>query len=308
MAGIALRPLEFGEVLDFAIELYRRNFATFLGIYAVAAGPVVVLATPLMVRSLTIAPGSTGNAALITAGAGLLLFLGYTVVLSPITCGAMTIAVSERFLGRPASIASAYGRVRRHVWPLIGSLGLLAVPLMGALLAAMVAVFLAALAIARGLGFPPGDLARTTLIASLLWVPTMSVLVLSFTVLFGFVPAAVVLEGRRYRAIWRSLELVWGRLPRLFALFGVLYLMVLVAASFVRLPTQLLTGLAGLGDQTGSTALGVLAMQLGVMLVDPVRMVGVTLAYYDLRMRHEGFDLALLADELGRTRTEGSSP
>ncbi|NUQ01576.1 MAG: hypothetical protein HUU35_17155, partial [Armatimonadetes bacterium] len=57
-------------------------------------------------------------------------------------------------------------------------------------------------------------------------------------------------------------------------------------------------GAAGLEGSPASALLGALAMQVGILLVDPLRMVGITLTYYDLRVRQEGFDLALLAEEL----------
>ena len=307
MSALALRPLEFGEILDHAVELYRRNLATFLGIYAVAAVPCVAVSTPLMVKSLTLAPGGDPTQSLGLAVGGLVVFLLYTVFLSPITCGALTIAVSERFLGRPTGLVSAYRRVWRQAGPLIACLGLLSLPLLGALLGTMVAVVLAAMALLSFVG--GGDsAARLTVVATALWVPAMSVVLLAFTTLFGFVPAAVVLEERRYGSIWRSLELVWGRTRRVFALFAVLFLMVILLAAYVRLPSQLLAGAAGLSGQASSAVMGALAMQLGILLVDPVRLVGITLTYYDLRIRHEGFDLALLADELGAATARDGKP
>ncbi len=291
--------MEFGEILDHSIELYRRNLPTFLGIYAVAALPCIAVSTPLFVRSLTTAPGAVDTSQMLTTAlGGLAFFVFHTVVLSPITTGAMTIAVSERFLGRPASIAAAYRRVRQHVWPLVVCLGLAAVPLLGVLLVAMIGVVLAAVGGLALLGGDGGDLARVTVVASVLWMPVMGLVVLLFTVFCGFVPAAVVLEGRRYGGLGRSFELAWGSFRRVFGLFAVLFLMVVVLATYVRLPPSLLAGAAGLEGQTGSQVLGALAMQVGILLVDPVRMVGVTLTYYDLRIRREGFDLAVLASEL----------
>lgn len=307
MASTALRPMEFGEILDHAIELYRLNFATFLGIYAVAALPYVLLSTPLSLRVAAVAHGP-GGPDLARAGSAVLLaglcFLVYTIVVSPLITGALTIAVSERFLGRPVSLGAAYRRVLRHGLPLIGSLALVTVPLLAALLATVVGVVLVVV-LAIALGGGAVAIARVTAIATVLCVPLLALVLLLFLVWFGFVPAAVVLEERGLGSIRRSVELVRGRFLRVFGLFVVLFLMVFLMAAYIRLPTQILAGTAGLEGELSSTLLGALALQLGVLLVDPVRMVGITLVYYDLRVRREGFDLRLLADELGGGRETG---
>lgn len=308
MSSISLRPLEFGEILDAAIELYRRNFATFLGIYAVAAAPYVAISTPLSVKLLEVSPDPSGldfSRLGLPLLAATLAFLIYTTVLSPMISGALTIAVSERFLGRDASLGSAYRRVLKRLRPLLGSLLLVTIPLLGAVLATVVGAVLVAVLLALWLGW---DLARITAVSTVLCVPLVSLVVLLFLVWFGFVPAAVVLEGRGLDSLQRSIQLVRGRFKRVFGLFCVLFAMVVTMAAYLRLPSQLLAGTAGLGGELSTALLGGLAMQLGILLVDPVRMVGITLIYYDLRIRNEGFDLSLLADELGAADRKGGTP
>lgn len=295
--GLALRPCEFGELLDHALELYRRNFVTLFGIYAVTAVPYVAMATPLTLRALTAGPSANLSASLSALGLGLLVPLLYTTVVAPITCGAMTIAVSERFLGRPATLLASYRRVWRHGPALIGSLLLLTLPFLVVLGVAMVAVVLLAVVLAGALQLG-GELAQVVAVATVLWFPTLAVLLLLFLTAGGFVPAAVVLEDRGVRSIGRSLELVWPQRWRVLGLFAMYLLMVILAAAYLRLPSQLLAGTAGLSGSASSTLLGALAMQAGILLADPLRMVGVTLTYYDMRIRSEGFDLAWLAREM----------
>ena len=295
--GQTLRPRTFGELLDHSLELYRRNFVTLFGIYALTAVPYVAISTPLTLRSLTSGPGADLSRSLTAIGLGLLVPLIYTTIISPITCGAMTIAVSERFLGRPAGLVSSYRRVLRRAPALIGSLITVTVPFLMTVALAMIAVVVVAVALVGMLRLG-GELTQVVGVATVLWLPTMLVLMVGFVSLCGFIPAAVVLEDLGFASIGRSVRLVWPHLWRVVGLFAVLFLMVVLAAAYLRLPSQLLAGTAGLSGSASSALLGALAMQFGIMLVDPVRMVGVTLTYYDLRIRSEGFDLAWLAREL----------
>ncbi|MCC7492761.1 MAG: hypothetical protein IT204_10455 [Fimbriimonadaceae bacterium] len=306
MSAQRLRPRSVGELLDHSVELYRRNLPTFLGIYAVAALPFVALATPLMVRSLTTAPGAAGEpATLLTAGLGLALFVLHTVLLSPLATGALTIAVSERYLGRPTSVLAAYRGVWRQARPLVGLLALLTGPLLGLLLLVLVLVVLASLALLRWSGGEQ-QLAAVVGLATVLWVPALALVLLAYSTVCGFVPAAVVLEGRRWGGLWRSLDLAWPCRGRILALYGVLQLLVLLLTAYVRLPATLLGGAAGLDGSPGSALLTALATQLGILLVDPLRLVGVTLTYYDCRVRLEAFDLELLAGDLAAATEKGS--
>ncbi len=300
-AGLLLRPREFGEVLDHSLELYRRNFVTLFGIYAVTAVPYVAISTPLTLRSLTAGPSADLAGSLTAIGLGLLVPLLYTTIVAPITCGAMTIAVSERFLGRPAALLAAYRRVLGRAPALIGSLLVVTLPFLVLLAVAMVAVVVAAVALVGALRLG-GEMRQVVGLATVLWLPTMTLLLLLFMSLCGFIPAAVVLEGRGLDSIARSLQLAWPQRWRVSGLFAMLLLMVVLASAYLRLPSQLLAGTAGLEGSASSALLGALAMQVGIMLADPIRMVGVTLTYYDLRIRSEGFDLDWLARELGSAR------
>jgi hypothetical protein len=239
---------------------------------------------------------------LVTGGWLLLVYIIYTCVISPIATGAMTVAVSERFLGRPASIGSAYRRVVRHILPLCGSMALLTAPLVLGMVVAVFGSVLAAVLLFLAWHADLSEAAaftRLTAVAMPFVFGSAGGLWLLFMTVFGFVPAAVVLEERGLGGILRSWQLVKGSFWRVLGLVLVLLLMVVMMGVYVRLPSQILAGMAGLSGELHATVLGSLAMQLGITLVDPMRMVGVTLTYYDLRIRKEGFDLALLAGELG---------
>jgi hypothetical protein len=100
-----LRPMEIGELLDEAFDLYRRSFGLFFGIAVLLYVPVVVLA-------LAVPPGSVWSA--------LVSLLNFLV--SFLMVGAMTHAAMERLLGRQTTIIAAYGQAARRLFSLIAGL------------------------------------------------------------------------------------------------------------------------------------------------------------------------------------------
>jgi len=59
MAGLDLRPLTLGEILDRTFSLYRRHFLLFLGITAIPQ--LLILALNLTQTLLTKMPASPAN-------------------------------------------------------------------------------------------------------------------------------------------------------------------------------------------------------------------------------------------------------
>src|SRR5438270_7441212 len=78
------RPMEAGEIIDAAVNLYRENAALFIGILAILLVPQAILD-------------------FISPAFGLLSFLTSTVSL-----GALIIAIASRYRGQPITIGDAY--------------------------------------------------------------------------------------------------------------------------------------------------------------------------------------------------------
>jgi hypothetical protein len=107
----------------------------------------------------------------------------------------------------------------------------------------------------------------------------------------------VVLEtlSSNFDAFGRSWELTKGARGRV---FGLVFVAGLISSV---LPALVLSALGALIAQlapAASIAWTVIAAVLPVVLTPIVPCV-LTLAYYDLRVRHEGFDLQLLSEQLG---------
>ena len=144
-------------------------------------------------------------------------------------------------------------------------------------------------------------------VGSLVWasIARSFMLVIGFVLLIvpGFIvaawtfamPMAITLEGHETdRAFHRSRELARGHVGRVLATLVLLFVIFLFL-------------MMGIGAALGGTiaALGIgegaaeVIFSLPLIGVYPLVGVGGTLLYYDLRIRKEGFDLEMMAQELG---------
>jgi hypothetical protein len=107
----------------------------------------------------------------------------------------------------------------------------------------------------------------------------------------------VVIEGKTaWASLMRSRQLAAGSVGRI---LGVLFLTGIILAT-IEIIALFLLGIAGLFIHA-SAALTTLGGNLASLLIYPFFTVVVTLLYYDLRIRKEGFDLEMMATELAQS-------
>jgi hypothetical protein len=98
-----LRPLGFGEILDGAFVLYRRNFAAFLAMSALPLAPV------LACQLLLVAGGVKATAAwMLIAAVGVLPGL--------LATGALICATADAYDGLPVDVRRAFATARARYW------------------------------------------------------------------------------------------------------------------------------------------------------------------------------------------------
>ena len=227
---------------------------------ALATVALVCTGIPLVLRMFLEASG--GFLVNLTLGA---LYALSLVVLNLVATAATVFVVSESYLGRPLS---AWEALRR------------ATPYMGRILVCSLLM-----AIAVGLGF------------MLLLIPGVIL-----AVGLALAIPAVVLESRTSAsgALSRSWELTRGARWRIFGL-GITLLVLLYV------PVVAITGLFALllPESAGMFSGGSLGMVMAIavgglvqMFIYPLFYCVLTVTYYDLRVRKEGFDLELLASTL----------
>jgi hypothetical protein len=304
--SLDLRPLSIGELFDRAFMLYRRHFWLFVGITAVPGvfALIMTLTQQGLQSAVMVPPGaaSQDQAAMdMKVGTIVLLFTGMMValviyaVVYVIALGATTFAVSELYVGRPASIALVYSRVRGRIGGLILLMLLIALRLAGLGLAAAVAISLAAGA-AAVIGAGGGGAAIVGGLAAVVLMIAMGGAALFMMLRYAMAVPSLVLEGLSARnSIRRSIELTRGRMGRVFLLI-VCALMVTYAA-MILLQGPFVAGalMAGMDTTRGFwlTIVGSVAGTIGGTLTSPFLVIGLALLYYDARIREEGFDVQL---------------
>ena len=284
-----LRPRDIGSLLDQAVILYRHNFMTWVGIVALIEVPVSIvltLATVTLLDPSTLArtprlPGPDAGpdayagyqAATVAALSDLLsrafLVTAITVVgaiLLNIASGALARVIAENYMGGSMGVAAAYRAIRPRIPALIG---------------VMLIVMLSTVLVL----IPP----------LFLWI----------YISLSFVSQVIVLENRGVGdALQRSWELVRGSWWRVFGA----YLLLLLVGMIVNLSTTVVSLAVGL---TGASwAVQNIAVQFVTLLLTvvyrPISLAGMTLLYFDLRIRKEGYDLQVALDE--RARETGLAP
>ena len=306
-----LKPMMSTEILDAAFRLYRSNFATFLGIFAVLYVPVTLVMVAfsgyLFSQAQAALLGAMDQAAQKEAEQNLQMIQGLVFLVDlvlealiaiPLATGALTCAVGLRYLNEPASIGKAYGQIFPIIFKYLGT------ALLNGLVVGL--SFLVFLLPALFLLFT-GNIAVSSL-AFLVGLPFGVFFGYRFMTWFFATTSIVCLEGLGgTRAMGRSRELVRGFGGRVFGMLfltGMLQGAVIGPVSFgIGFVSPLLTDSLAL-QYTMAT---VVQQVLGI-LVTPFFSAVLVLLYYDLRIRKEAFDLEVLAKNLGSAGPPQAAP
>lgn len=267
-----LKPLSAGQILDRGIRLYRNNFLTFIGIIAIMQIPLVIVTLIFDLSLLGELPG-------IAVISGIIIII-ISAFLTQFGTAAITLAVSDNYLGNPITIIGAYKQVRQTWWTLLGATFLL-----GLLLIAVLLICFVPFALIQICGWIPA-------------VPGIGLFAFFAYVVLPLIAPVVVLEGQRATSsIYRSWHLARRRF---WWILGFFLLLALFNFLIVEGPTQVITFLLNFAiSMELSAELIVLLPQITSTILSiiylPLEMACITLLYFDLRVRTEGLDLAILA-------------
>jgi hypothetical protein len=303
-----LRPLNIADLLDQIIRIYRRHFGELMAIAAVVFAPLAVIrvalsyAFPVEMPTTDESPEMLFMRPAATAPALIVGVLGWLVM--SLMEAAVAKAVSEYYLGGETGWRSAYRFAARRwvtlilagllvgiaVWGVAAIGGVPALAAMGALMAATMG----------GAGLGPGTVAIMGLVALLGMLVALLAWV-AMLVKLAFATLSVVLEDRgAWASLGRSWDLTRGHFWRVGGTLLLLGLLIGVAVMIIVLPPVLALSFL-MGSPTG--ALGGAIMEavvaLAQLLMVPLGIIGTVLLYYDLRIRKEGFDLAMMAEAIG---------
>lgn len=300
-----LRPLGVTDLIDAAFSLYRKNFVLFAGIAAVLLVPETIInmvlaanSPPMTFSTISLETTGTFNTgpymenALHNGLVGLLSFLFSTLI-----TGALAYAISQRYLGKSLTVGQAYREVGLGTFlRLLGAdiLEVLAIVVPMAVAGIVIGGVAAVIQITTGLTI-------LTVIVAVLGGIGVLALPIFLWVRFLFIAQAVVLDQTGpVAAFRRSWNLVRGSTWRVLGTALLLYLIVTIVSG---LATQLFAVFLLLGN---SEIGRVLVQALGgivSIVVRPVLLAGLTMLYYDQRIRTEAFDLEQLARRIGEPAT-----
>jgi len=264
-----LYPMGVGQIVDASIKLYRQHWKLLVSIVAIPLAVLSFLRALLLQHyvptgvSLTPFNTQTSNT-VITNSIGPLLSITFGflliqyLVVTPFLTAAVARASADLYLNRPVTVPDVYRAALKRFWPILGALLLLALSVAG--------------------GF------------FLLIVPGII-----FLVRLVLAPVPVMLEGAGPgRALSRSWQLSQGNFWRMVGLGLLITVLEEVVAGIISVIPALLAHFAGPVGWVISGA----GAAAGLILVTPLQTIALVLLYFDLRIRKEGFDLTLLANQL----------
>lgn len=271
-----LRPLRLGEVLDASIRLYRRHFWLFVGVIVLAEIPflLVQVVLPLLYRSNADQDIFTLHWWVIN---GSNWFMRWIFVDS-IGAMALSYVISQCYMRQPTSLFAAYGRTLRS---LLGQAGAMFV-LSGLLVAITI----------------------WGLVPCIGWVSSSGIFIFLTVAVMPLIPVVLVIERQpSLKAILRAWDLARRRF---FWLMFFNSMLAVFGWTLALGPSMVATGAVaalinqGVGTASPDVVYSIIWSVSGTlfnMLFLPIQMGAWTVTYYDLRVRSEAFDLALLTVE-----------
>ena len=277
MATLDLRPLSLGELLDRTFTLYRGHFLLFLGISAIPQVFVLViqLAQALVAPASNIfsLPNPNLPAQMpqfsVTGFAYMLAFMFAAGIVSVVAYllsqGATVIAVSDLYLGRTTTLGGAFRRVRGKLATIFGVVVLTFLAVFAGCVLLIIPGIYIALRLAVGVqaavleGVGPGD----ALSRSFALTKENAGRVFLIFLLYAFLSYGLI------------------------ALLGVPF----IVGTFLAKNNSDLVRMFTMMTQVGSFIASSLVMPFGT--------IAMSLFYYDMRVRKEGFDLQMMMNPLG---------
>jgi hypothetical protein len=273
MSPSALRPLRVGEILDAGIKVYLSNARALMGLTAVVVVPFQLLSAVVLLSTVSTGRQVPGGSVLgfgSTAGTDRATSLGAnaTVEVTGLLIGLLTTAacvkaVSDAYLDQPVDMGASLRFALRRLVSLLW-------------LEIITAVLLA--------------LAFIALVIPGIWL---------YAAWSVATPALLIEDRRGARALGRSFRLVRGRWWPTAAVRLVSNVMVTVVAGAIEAALVAVLLVGGRGSVVVTVVAVSLASAVSAILTRPFQAAVITILYYDLRVRHEGYDVAVLAEQLG---------
>jgi hypothetical protein len=287
---IELRPLILGEILDRIFQLYRARFALFLGIAGVSTilellwNLINMVEVRWMIRHHLARQWATTVS---TIPAWAILFAAAALCLA-----ATNRAVAAIYDGEPTSIVKAFAALRRgwlrYVW--VNTLAFFVA--WGSIILVVLVGVMATLLATRAKSLGQANMIALVYGATGLLVLFALPLCLWLTLRYSLaVPASIEEKLGAVRSLKRSVFLTLSTKRRILVLLLIVMAAQGTIVSAFMMPVLALMVRAHGQASPGVTAYTVAVSALSSALIKPIYSIGLTLFYYDARVRKEGFDL-----------------
>jgi hypothetical protein len=307
---LPLAPLGAGDLIDRAVRLYRRHLFVLI---RTAAPPVIIVAAGWIIFSISVRHvfATSENEDLFFYG--MLWFLSVVIMLGGylftlvVMGGATRTLVAHLLRNDPVTAAATYRAVRSRFWGLLVAslivLGWISASFTAAFIGWEMAVFLFVMGSALLANFTPIWLPVIIGSVGFVIATTLALCVFFFMVgRIAYVPQVMLVEGKGvFEALARSFSLARGNVRRLMAMTLFTTFATYSALMILMIPLGWYGYLNGIDPMNSAQwpawyaiAYSVLG-PLSSILLTPVWMLGLSLLYVDERVRHEGYDIELMA-------------
>jgi hypothetical protein len=309
---LSLAPLGAGDLIDRAVRLYRRHFSTLIRI---AAPQVIVFAIGSAIFTVGVREISSTSSTervmlyflMIVGGSGIMIAAAIFSLI--VMGGAARNLVAHLLWNEPVSFRTTYGAVKSRFWGLLGASVLVALWLGFCSWLAFFCfyvVFIIIVFIAVGVGqmLPSSIVVLVGVIGGIAAVVGATILFFLLAGRMAYVPQAMLVEGRTVgSAIGRSFSLASGNVRRLMAMtiftsFATYSALAILIVPLIWYGWANGVNLSFIGGEEWPTwyAIGYqVILQCSHILLAPIWMLGLSLLYVDERVRHEGYDIELMA-------------
>ncbi len=274
---LPLHPMSFGDVLDGAFRLLKANLATIVLVTAVFFVPLELISAFFtrhlsggpgllqVLRDTSLAEQGVGEGLSPIERGGIAGTALLGLLITPFVGGAITQVVAASYLGRQLSVGDAIRTTGRRVWALLGAAILVhLIELVGLVLCLL-----------------PALVAMAFLICT--------------------TPAVMIEELGPIKSMRRSFTLVRPRFWPVLGIALVSGILAILLRNVLGTPFTLAARLVGL--QWGFILLAIGSI-VPILVASPFVWIVATLVYFDARIRHEGFDLQMIA----RGLADGDAP
>jgi hypothetical protein len=290
-AAYQLRPLSTGEVLDRTFSVFRSHFWLFTALASISGGFSLVLnAAQVLVQHYLLLHGGLGNA-ILEAQASSFVVIALLLPVESLVYAASVYALCEVYLGREVTAGEALRSGMRHLgryigialwqgWSAVWVFAILGVP----------AIVIIALGASRG-GVAAVAVAGVLLFLSIIGGGIYGAIAYIRNSLA--IPAALMEQIGVRASMRRSKTLAAGTKGRIFVVLLIaiaLYMVVLMVES----PMLFIIAKSPLQEHLLAQSAILLVTFLAHTLISPVALIGLTLVYFDQRVRNEAFDILMM--------------